>query len=427
MNGREAAFLALLDAEQNGAYINETVSKMLGGKKVDEKDRALFSALCGGVMKKRLKLDYIIGKFSNTKLKKMSLKVLIILRLGVYQIYFLDKIPVSAACNESVKLAKKFFSPKSAGFVNGILRTAAREKENIKYPPKSDVAEFLSVEYSCPAWICKKLVSQYGALAAEDFLKSSNEPHGVYIRANSLKITAEELLDLLDEQNINSKLCGENMLYITSPTNLLDTKEYKNGLFSIQNKSSARAVEILDPKEGETIIDVCAAPGGKSCAAAEKMNNKGKIYAFDIYEHKTELIKKSALRLKISIINAAVQNGEKAKKELFEKADRVLLDAPCSGIGVIHKKPDIKWRRKPEDIKELAEIQKKLLNESKKYLKVGGILVYSTCTVFKEENEDNVSGFLSENSEFEKIFEEQILTGSGGESGFYICKMQKIR
>lgn len=426
MNAREAAFKALLDIEQNGAYVNAEILKMLSEAGLEEKDKALFSALTVGVIKNKLRLDYVIKQFSKTRLKKLSLKVLIILRMGAYQILFLDKVPESAACNESVKLTKKYFNPKSTGFVNGILRNIARNSEKIVYPPRDNITEFLSVEYSFPMWICEKLVIQYGAEKAEDFMKNSNEPHGVFIRVNRLKTNADELLSIFKTKDINAEIVGDDMLYITSAANLTNFYEYKSGMFSIQNYSSAKAAEILEPKENETVIDVCAAPGGKSCAAAEKMNNRGTVYSFDIYEHKINLIKNSAERLGISIINAEVNDGENPKKELFGKADRVILDAPCSGIGVIHKKPDIKWTRNSEDIAELAKLQRNLLQKSKNYLKPGGIMLYSTCTVFKEENEENIKWFLSSSSDFEKVYEEQILTDEKGESGFYICKLKKL-
>lgn len=426
MNAREAAFKALLDIEQNGAYVNTEILKMLSEPDFEEKDKALFSALTVGVIKNKLRLDYVIKQFSKTRLKKLSLKVLIILRMGAYQILFLDKVPESAACNESVKLTKKYFNLKSTGFVNGILRNIARNSEKIVYPPRDNITEFLSVEYSFPMWICEKLVIQYGAEKAEDFMKNSNEPHGVFIRVNRLKTSADELLNIFKTKDINAEVVGDDMLYITSAANLINFDEYKSGMFSIQNYSSAKAAEILEPKENETVIDVCAAPGGKSCAAAEKMNNRGTVYSFDIYEHKINLIKNSAERLGISIINAEVNDGENPKKELFGKADRVILDAPCSGIGVIHKKPDIKWTRNSEDIAELAKLQRSLLQKSKNYLKPGGIMLYSTCTVFKEENEENIKWFLSSSSDFEKVYEEQILTDEKGESGFYICKLKKL-
>ena len=241
MNGREAAFEVLFDGEQNGAFVNAATSKMFDSESLDEKEKSLASALVAGVLKNRLKLDYIIGQFSKTKLRKISPKVLIILRLGTYQILFMDKIPDSAACNESVKLVKKFFSPKSTGFVNGILRNISRNKDNIKYPKKEDFEDFLSVEYSFPKWLCKKLVLQYGKSAAEEFMKNSNEPHGVYIRPNKLKTTVDDLLEMFEKKDICAKPCENEMVYVCSSVNLLSIEEYKKGLFSIQNISSKKA------------------------------------------------------------------------------------------------------------------------------------------------------------------------------------------
>lgn len=218
---------------------------------------------------------------------------------------------------------------------------------------------------------------------------------------------------------------SENMLKASPGIDLTLTDEYKNGLFSIQNVSSKLAADILNPSEGDLVIDMCAAPGGKSCAMAEKMRNKGTVYAFDIYPHKIELIKKSAERTGLGIIKAEVSDALNLRDDLVGRADKVLADVPCSGIGTIHKKPDIKFTRKKEDIEELSRVQKKILQNASEYLKDGGELLYSTCTVFKEENEENVNWFLSNNTSFEKLYEKQILTSSDGETGFYICKMRK--
>lgn len=204
------------------------------------------------------------------------------------------------------------------------------------------------------------------------------------------------------------------------------SKAYRDGLFSLQNISSQKAVEILDPQKGDFVIDMCAAPGGKSCAAAEKMNNDGRILSFDAFEHKIKLIQTAAKRLGINIIDAKASDSAVLREELLGKADRVLADVPCSGLGVIHKKPDIKWRRKLDDIKELCNIQKRILETAALYVKDGGVLLYSTCTILPEENRIQIEEFLNSHKEFFKVFEEQVLTGEMGESGFYICKMVKL-
>ena len=426
MNSRELALKVLYDIDVNNAYTNSSLNKTIKLADISSKDKALLYEIVYGVVKNRLKIDYIINKFSKVKAKKISSYVLNILRMGIYQVIFLDKIPDSAACNEAVKLAKKYSNKGGVGFVNGVLRNICREKDNIVFPDKeTDFVKYLSVKYSYPEWIVKKLVDQYGEKCTESFISESNMPHNTDIRINTLKTTVENFCNILNKRDISYELSetAENIISVDANIDMTMLDEYKNGMFSLQNSSSKRAVDILAPESGETVIDVCAAPGGKSCAAAEKMDNIGKVFSFDLYEHKKGLILNSADRLSIDIIDADTWDATVLNKNFIGKADRVLVDAPCSGIGVIHKKPDIKWKRQEDDIKTLASVQKTILANASKYVKPGGVLMYSTCTVFKEENQDVVSEFLKHNPSFSVEHEEQILTTEKGESGFYICKM----
>lgn len=426
MNSREAALKALYEIDVNNAYTNSVLNSIIKEANLDTREKALFSEIVYGVVKNRLKIDYVINSFSKVKTKKISAWVLNIIRIGIYQILFLDKIPDSAACNECVKLAKKYSNKGGVGFVNGILRNISRLKENITYPScEEDKIKYFSVKYSFPEWMVRKLVSQYGEEVSEKYMHESNLPHGTDIRVNTLKTNVSEISEIFSEKGINHKFSdkAESIISVYANINLTLMDEYVNGLFSLQNSSSKRAIDVLSPVEGDFIIDVCAAPGGKSCAAAEMMKNKGNVFSFDLYEHKKHLIEKAANRLGINIISADVCDASILNEELVGKADKVIIDAPCSGIGVIHKKPDIKWTRKEEDIPELKNIQRKILETASKYVKQGGVLLYSTCTVFKEENEDNIAEFLRENKAFVKEYDEQILTGAAGESGFYICKM----
>ncbi len=426
MNSRELILKALYKIEEDGAYSTKTLNDAL--KKADSTDRAFITEIFYGVLKNLITLDYIIMQFSSVKLKKMSVWVKNILRMGVYQIYFMDKVPDSASCNESVKLAKKYAHKASVGFVNGVLRNISRNKENIKFPERKNTVKYFSVKYSYPEWMVEKFINQFGESECEEILAESNRSHPVMIRVNTLKASKEELKErLLKENNISAFYDSDakNCLIVDGGLDINQISAYKEGLFSLQNKSSMLAAEMLDPKSGEFIIDVCAAPGGKSAYIAELMKNKGRVLSFDIYEHKTKLIEKSAKRLGIDIIETRVNNSEILDKELIGKADRVLVDAPCSGLGVIYRKPDIKFSRKPEDIKELSEIQLRILKTSSRYVKQGGVLVYSTCTILDEENSDVVRKFLSENPEFEMTEEKLLLTHKTGGSGFYIAKIMR--
>lgn len=425
MNSREIILKTLYETEENGAYFNHALSNALS--KCDAADRGFVTEVTYGVIKNRLALDHIIMQFSSVKLKKMTPWVKNILRMGIYQMYYMDKIPHSAACNESVKLSKKYAHAASGRFINGVLRNVSRNIDSITFPEKETLTKYLSVKYSYPLWMAEMLCKQYGFDKCEAFMAESNRSHRVNLRVNRLKATPSEVMEMLKEEGVlaASSSISENCLEVSGKININSLKSYKEGYFSLQNISSYKAVEALSPKENDFVMDICAAPGGKSCAAAEMMKNKGEILSFDIHEHKTALIENSANRLGIHIIKAAVHNGCEFMPQYESKADKIILDAPCSGLGVIHKKPDIKWSRNENDIKELSEIQRRLLDTAAGYLKIGGTILYSTCTILKQENQDITYGFLKTHSNFEKLYEEQILTSENGESGFYICTMKR--
>lgn len=427
MTAREAALKALYNIEKSEAYTNSALKTALGQDDFSAQDKGLITEIIYGVISNKTALDFIISKFSKIKIKKMTPWVLNILRMGIYQIYYMDKIPANAACNESVKLAKKYSHSAASGFVNGVLRSAAREVEKFEFPKTGDKVADLSLEYSYPEWITARIIEEYGAETCEELFKENKNAHRLHIRVNSLKTDKSKILDMLAEEGLLCEDCEitESSLFVKGKLNVEKSKAYKDGLYSLQNISSQKTVEILDPKPDETIIDMCAAPGGKSCAIAERMGNNGKVLAFDIFEHKINLIMASAKRLGIDIIEAKVMDSSKKCDELLGYADRVLADVPCSGLGVLHKKPDIKWSRSEEEISELCKIQAEILENAALYVKDGGVLVYSTCTILPEENRLRIEEFLKNHKNFKKEYEEQILTSVYGESGFYICKMVK--
>lgn len=425
MNAREIILKALYNIEEKGEYFTHALSSSIA--LCEERDRSFVTEVIYGVIKNKTALDYIIMQFSSVKMKKMTPWVRNILRMGTFQMYYMDKIPHSAACNESVKLSKKYAHTAAGRFINGVLRNISRNIDNIRFPSAEEPVKYLSTFYSYPEWMTEKLLDQYGFDDCESFMSESNKSHGVTLRVNPLLSNPEKVTAALESEGVHAEVLKNSpaLLTVSGKININNLKSYKNGLFSLQNFSSYKAVEALDPKCGEFIIDICAAPGGKSCAAAEKMQNIGKVLSFDIYDHKVKLIESSAKRLGIDIIEAKVHNGCEVLSDYIGRADRVLLDAPCSGLGVIHKKPDIKWNRRESDISELTKVQSQLIDTACQYVREGGILLYCTCTVLKEENQDITSAFLSSHDGFEKISEKQILTDSGGESGFYICKMKR--
>lgn len=386
INAREAALLALYKIEYEGAYSNMAVKEVLSGD-IDGRDKGLATELVYGVIRRKLTLDYIISKYSKIKLKKLSKYLLLILRMGVYQIYFTDKIPESAAVNESVKLAKKYCG-KSSGFANAILHSVIRGRETLEYP--KDRLECLSVKYSFP----KELVSMFLHLDfCEELLAALNEEPKTTVRVNRLK--TEGLTGEFEETPLYQ------YARTIKGTDIATFEDYLSGRIIPQDIAAMMATEALLPKPGEVCIDMCAAPGGKTTHIAELMDNRGEVYAFDIHPHKIEIIKKNAERMGISIINAQVGDATDQKAEFMDKCDKVLADVPCSGLGIIRRKPDIKWNK--EDISELPEIQYKILETAAGYLKVGGELVYSTCTLNKLENEDVVCRFLENNKDFEFV------------------------
>lgn len=418
VNARRGATDALFDIEKSGEYSTKAVADALN--KVEPIDKAFANELIFGVLRNKIYLDFVIQSFSKTKLKKINPYVLQILRTGAYQMIFVDRVPVSAACNEAVKLAEKK-ARAAKGFVNGILRSIARSELPV---PKGDMFDIMSVKYSCPLWLTKKLVAQFGEDVAEEILKDSLKPHPTTIRVNSLKTDEDSLIERLLSEGIEAEKSDlKNCLIIRGAININASEAYKEGLYTLQNINSQKAGIKLSPKPDDMVVDMCAAPGGKTTHIAELMEDKGKVIAFDIHPHKIKLIEKTAERLGLCSIEARCHNSEEIIEEYRKMADRVLADVPCSGIGVIHKKPDIKYNRQEEDITALCEIQKKILENAAEYVKEGGTLIYSTCTILKEENEDIINGFLESHKDFEKDYEELFLAHKTGGSGFYICRL----
>ena len=389
MNARETVLKTLYEIEYNGAYSNMALKSALSGD-VSRQDKSFITQMVYGVVRYKLTLDYIISKFSSVKIKKLSKFVLIILRMGIYQIKYMDKVPDSAAVNESVKLAKRYCA-KSSGFINAILHNVIKNIDSVELP--KDKLEALSVKYSFPVEMVR-LFSKFKF--CEDLLKALNTEPETSVRINTLK--NKELM--IDDGEVE-----KNPLYeyarILSGIDIGSSKEYNDGLFTVQDVAAMMASLALSPKPGEVCVDVCSAPGGKTTHLAELMENKGEIYAFDMHAHKIDIINKNAKRMGIDIIKAECHDSTKIKNELIGKAQKVLVDAPCSGLGIIRRKPDIKWNK--EDISELSQIQYKILESSSMYLEKNGELVYSTCTLNPEENEGVILKFIKNHPEFELV------------------------
>lgn len=430
---REIALKTLYKIDKEQAYSNIALNEEIkqNREKLTEKDIGLISEIVYGVTTWKLTLDEIIKKYSKIKLKKISPWILNILRMGVYQIVFLDKIPKSAAVNESVNLAKRYGHSSSSNFVNAILRKVEKNDYEELFEISNDV-ERISKTTSMPEWIVRELLKNNNIESVKKICENSNLKPKTTIRVNALKTTKEDLIKKLNENNIqfkeaniNEKMAGD-FLILNKVKNIENLDLFKNGYFTIQDISAGLTAKILNPQPDEIVLDACSAPGGKTTYIAELMKNKGIIEAWDIHEHRTKLVEKNAKRLGINIIKTQVKDATICDESLNEKFDKILLDVPCLGIGVIKRKPDIKWQRKVEDIKEITKTQATILENCSRYLKKGGSLVYSTCSILKEENEDIISNFLSKQTDFE-IAENDVINIFQDEEkdGFFICKLHK--
>lgn len=427
---RNIALKSLYEINIKQAYSNIVLDKFINEnrEKLSNLDINFISELVYGVVTWKLTLEYIIQKYSKTKIKKMSDWVKNILYLGSYQIIFLDKVPKSAAVNESVNLCKKY-NFKSVGLVNAILRKI----EKSDYKEISNITNSItriSLKYSMPEWIVKKFCDEYGEEETANICQNLNLRPNISVRINRLK----------GKMDLGEKGILEDFRTITGTKNITKTKEYIEGNITIQDEAAGLSSFVLAPKEGEIVLDACSAPGGKTTYLAELMHNKGKIVAWDIYEERLKQVEQNAKRLGIDIIQTEVHDATKLKEEYVEKFDKILLDVPCLGLGVIRRKPDIKWNRQEKDIKEISDIQFNILKTCSKYLKKNGTLVYSTCSMLKEENDAIIEKFIKE-EKFETVnIEEQIpnefskittnnmvqFLPSQNHDGFFITMLKKI-
>ncbi len=414
-NPRYVAVSILFKIEKEKAYSNLAVSKFLKETDLNNMDKALVSALVYGVLDRKITLDFVLSKFMKTPLKKTAPFTLFVLRTALYQIMFMDKVPQSAAVNEAVKLIRSSKENRNAGFVNAVLRNIIRS-ENLL--PEGDTPEELSVRFSCPEWIVNSFLSDYGAERTKEILKASLEAPPFTIRVNTVKTDTEVLKTELEDSGITCKAGrNENSLIIEKGLDISACNAYKKGLFHVQDEASQKAVSILAPKPGERLLDICAAPGGKSFTAAYLMENKGEIIACDIYEQRTGLISASAKRLGLSVIDTRVADAQNFNPQLG-KFDCIICDVPCSGLGVIRRKPDIKY--KPEcDFKELEDIQYKIFSNAVRYLKPGGRILYSTCTLRRAENENLVIRVQKEYNVLNKVYEHTFMPHIDKTDGFY--------
>ncbi|MBI5044041.1 MAG: 16S rRNA (cytosine(967)-C(5))-methyltransferase RsmB [Nitrospirae bacterium] len=402
---RRASLNILIRLDTKEGFADEFIKEAFDSASFSVIDRAFITELVYGVLRQRNLLDWIIEKASKRQIKKSSALIRNILRLGAYQLLFLDKVPVSAAVNESVKLAKEK-EQRSSGFVNAVLRNIDRERNKIPYPvPEEHPIEFISVRYSHPAWLVKRWIEKYGLDKTIELCRLNNDAPPFTIRANRLKIKREELKKRLkkDIDSIEDCSVSSNGLILKGVSNISENLAFKEGLFYVQDEAAQMISQILDPKPGEKILDACAAPGGKSTDIAELMENRGEIIALDVNKKGIGLLNENCERLGIDIVKPYLKDAAKDISDITkEKFDKILIDAPCSGLGVIRKHPEGKWQKKEELIIDSQKVQKRLIENLSGYLKDGGALVYSTCSTENEENEhpefkvDDIKQYLPE-------------------------------
>ena len=436
---REAAYKALLAIERDGSYSNLELSKMLASDGLSNK--GFIREIVYGVTENKIYLDYILDKFIKKGAAKTKLQALIILRMGVYQILFMNSVPNYAAVNESVALARRF-ARGTDGFINGVLRNFIRNMDSASEIDVKGQLEYLSIRYSCQLKLVEELVSMLGFEHAKMLLEHAGHRPPLSIRVNIAKISVKELADRLRANGfeIEGSKLSDRVLLVKGGA-LTEANEYKKGLFSIQSEESCAIADFADAKSTELVIDLCAAPGGKAAAMAEQMLKpststepltetepgiaSGKVIALELYEHRAALIEATARRLGLENIEVRCQDAVEQIDELVGKADLVLADVPCSGLGVIRRKPEMKYRDE-FDFDELVEIQKSILETGSSYLKPGGRLIYSTCTINPRENELMVKDFLERHEEFISEKEVKLSPFDNGYDGFYMNKLKKI-
>lgn len=417
-NTRELALDMLLAIDRDGQYSHLVLRDVLDKYQyLSKQERAFLTRLTEGTIERMLTLDYVIDQFSKTKVKKMKPLIRELMRLSVYQIMYMDGVPDSAVCNEAVKLARKRGFSGLSGFVNGVLRSVARGWKDVTFQNES-------VRYSVPEWIIDGWNADYGRDVTEKMLEAFMQPAKITVRTNTQKCTPEELKDRLRQEGVTVEAIeGISYAFALSGFDYLaGLGSFQDGWFYVQDISSMTVAHAADPKKGDYIIDVCAAPGGKSSHLAELLDGSGMVEARDLTEYKVGLIEENILRHDLHNMKAVQQDATLFDEASVEKADILICDLPCSGLGVIGRKSDIRYKMTAEKAHDLAVLQQEMLDTVWKYVKRGGKLIYSTCTIHKEENEDNVAAFLQKHPQFTLVEQRQIFPMEGSD-GFFVAKM----
>lgn len=432
VNTRELALGVLLEVTKEGAYSHAALRSALEKYQYLEKqERAFITRLSEGTIQRMIELDYIINQFSKVSVNKMKPAIRNILRMAVYQMKYMDSVPDSAACNEAVKLAGRKGFSSLKGFVNGVLRNISRNLPSVEYPKEEEnLTKALSVRYSMPEWIVEEWLLHYGEGQTKKMLAAFLQEAPLTIRTNLLKTTPEELKDRLKAEGViavpvdTEKYPGLSYAFAISGVDYLNAlPSFQEGMFYVQDIGSMLAAELADPKEKQYVIDVCAAPGGKSIHLAEKMQGTGMVEARDLTECKVAMIEENIARHRVENVRAVCRDALKFDSDSIEKADVLIADLPCSGLGVLRKKTDVKYKLSPKQQQELIALQRQILDTVWQYVKKGGTLIYSTCTIHPGENEENVRWFLESHPEFKLQEMRQLFPEDGIGDGFFLSKL----
>lgn len=437
MTGREAALQVLTACRKLDAWSDGSLKAAVRG--LDRREAAFASRLTYGVLQNMALLDFYLGQYCTQSFQQLEPFVRDVLRLGAYQILFMDRVPDSAAVSQAVEMAKGHKRQRAAGLVNAVLRKLSQNKNHLPPIPASDTASYLSLRYSHPKWLVERLLDMLGREEAEAFLSMDNAGAPTTIQRNPLRCGGKELVDRLEGAGA---VCSPHRWLpdcweVAGAGDLEELPPFREGWFQVQDAAAKFAVLTAGPKPGDRVLDVCAAPGGKTFAAAMAMEDRGEIVACDIHRHKLELIEKSACRLGITCVKTELADGRENRADWNERFDLVICDVPCSGIGIIRKKPDIRYKD-PAALGGLPAVQRAILENAGRYVRPGGILLYATCTVFPEENGQATEAFLQGHPEF-RMEPFPLPEGTGetdgsltlwpqrhGTDGFYLCKMRKV-
>ena len=429
VNERELVLDMLLQITRDGEYSHIVIKNVLDKYQyLDKRERAFITRVVNGTLERMIEIDYIINLFSKVKVNKMKPLIRTILRSSVYQMKYMDSVPDSAICNEAVKLAGKRGFVNLKGFVNGVLRNISRNLDKINYPDEKDKVSYLSMKYSLPDWLVKQWLNVYDEETVKTIGSAFLEEKPLTVRFNERKIKKEDLVGILKKEGVTVGEVPEIpcALYLSGYDHLSALPSFCEGLYQVQDLSSMQVALWSEVKEGDQVLDVCAAPGGKSIHIAELLNGTGHVEARDLTEYKVDLLRDNIERSGLTNIEAVCQDATVYDPDKKKSADIVIADLPCSGLGVLGKKPDLRYKMNEKTEADLVELQRKILSVVKDYVKPDGKLLYSTCTIHREENEGNVEWFLKEYPEFELVKDKQMIPGKDTGDGFYIAIIKRV-